>query len=235
MSRDLRKEQTEKKRIIQVYSTENEQKRQEVLKLREEVNALKRSNEKLIESVEAETEKRVSEYKELILREKEKLEEELTNYMEKYKKHKEKKKHFKGKLQQMTLERDKINEAFYSNNKIHEEQMDNMKKEYEKEISDLKKREAKYLEENAKVLESDVYKIYKLTKGKYESKLKECVEIKDERDAETKEKNNYKHEFENNDRLLNDCIRIQAKQQMLIKEYEQRLEEQANALGTVNL
>jgi len=78
---------------------------------------------------------------------------------------------------------------------------------------------------NSNLLESDIYAIYKEIQEKFESKLKENVNLKGQNDKINDEIKFTKYNLQNNESVLNECITKLAKQTKLIKQYKENLDE----------
>jgi len=153
------------------------------------------------------------------------LQEKNEKYKEKLEKSKETYDKVNEELEKIKTERYQANNLVHQTISKYEKTIKEMKDSFEKELSDFKKREEEYMNSNSNLLESDIYAIYKEIQEKFESKLKENVNLKGQNDKINDEIKFTKYNLQNNESVLNECITKLAKQTKLIKQYKENLDE----------
>ena len=131
----------------------------------------------------------------------------------------------KEELEKVKIERNETNNLLYQTIEKYDKTIAEMKEKFENEIHDLKRREEEYLHSNANLLESDIFSVYKDIQEKFENKLKENVNLKGQNDKMTDEFKITKLSLQNTESLLKDCASIQVKQQKLIQQYKENLDD----------
>ena len=92
------------------------------------------------------------------------------------------KKKAKEELERVKKERNETNSLLYQTIEKYDKNIETLKQNFDKEITELKKREEEYLHSNANLLESDIFTVYKEIQEKFEHKLKENVSLKGQND-----------------------------------------------------
>ena len=90
--------------------------------------------------------------------------------------------HSQARNRELKKERNETNSLLYQTIEKYDKNIETLKQNFDKEITELKKREEEYLHSNANLLESDIFTVYKEIQEKFEHKLKENVSLKGQND-----------------------------------------------------
>jgi hypothetical protein len=141
----------------------------------------------------------------------------------------------KDELERHRNETGRLNEILETNVHDFERRVEELKGKYEKEISDLRKREEDFLKSHADILDSDLYVIYKELKLKFEEKIKECMSYKYNNQQVTDENRTFKINLDASDNIINECAKVQINQQKMIKQLKETFSANEERCEVVNL
>jgi hypothetical protein len=154
----------------------------------------------------------------------------MESQMEKHNKCKAKKKQYKEDNEMLKSECDKLNKVLYNNIQSYEKRIQDLKDSHEYELVDLKKREEEFMKSNENLMDTDIYTVYKDIKRKFEDKLRECLDFKDQNDKIVDENKIFKMNLDNSDNLIKECARVQMNQGKILKQVKEQLEEKQSSL-----
>lgn len=226
-----------------VYERVIDEKSKANLILEEELNKMKAEKSMLEKRIQSEFEERVQEVKEELHIRLKKVTDELEQFQEKYSRSKAKKKALKEETERFKTESEKANNTLYNNIQSYEKRITELKEQFSKDTEDMKKREEEFMKSNEDLMDSDLYSVYKEIKSKFEGKLKECVEFKDQNNKIGKintliladENKIFKMNLDNSDNVLKECAKIQMTQQKVIKQLKEQLLEKGERLDKVSI
>jgi chromosome segregation ATPase len=158
---------------------------------------------------------------------------EINELKSKLEKKKTKKNSYIEEINRIKKECKTLNEILETNIQDFEKRVEDVKTKYEKEIHGLRKREEDFFKTHADILDSDLYKVYKELKIKFEDKLKECLSYKHNNEHITGENRTFRINLDTSDDLLNECAKVQINQQKVIKQLQESLKQTEEILERV--
>ena len=93
----------------------------------------------------------------------------------------------------------------------------------------------KFLENNKELLSTDLYSDYRDMKRKFESKKKECLDIKNKNNALSDQNRMFKLSMNNNDEIINECARAQVEAKKRNKKLQEQIEQKDKIIEQMKL
>ena len=93
----------------------------------------------------------------------------------------------------------------------------------------------KFLENNKELLSTDLYSDYRDMKRKFETKKKECIDIKNKNNELSDQNRMFKLSMSNNDGIINECARAQVEAKKRNKKLQEQIEQKDKIIEKLKL
>jgi len=145
------------------------------------------------------------------------------------------KKELMGKVEQLELEIQRLNNVNSDTIQKYENQIREIKEKHSDKLKQTIDIFEKFLENNKELLTTDLYTDYRNLKSKFESKKKESNDYKKKNNSLSEQNRMFKFSMKNNDDIINECARAQVEAKKKNKKLKEQIEQKDKIIEQMKL